>query len=620
VSGTAQTGTEAGAGAAAASVPAHGAGAPAKAVIPPSVLILTKNEEVNIEACLRTLTFSDDIVVLDSYSDDRTLELAARFPNVRIVQRKFDTWSKHSNWAMEHIAFKHPWVYYSDADERVTPELRDEIMRIVNDPGTTPVAFRLRYKNMFLGSWLRWGGLYPVWIIRLFRPDKIRYEDREVNAHPVVSGALGDLQGHFIHYSFNKGLVPWFTKHNSYSTMEANEAVRVRQTSVWAKLEQIRSRQPGVARRAMKDLSFFLPMRGLVRFIYMYFLRLGFLNWRAGLLYALMISMYEYWIELKVAEREREWRTRTEAEVARLLKGSAPAGPQVQGPPVDERGEPLIEVMIPTFNEAAHIRETIENARQLGPVHVLDSFSTDGTQELSRQAGATVVEHRFESYSKQKNWGLANLPWRGRWVFILDADERVTPELRDELIRIARSGESATGYFVNRVVVFMGRQVRHGGLYPSWNLRFFRRGSCHYEDRSVHEHMICNGPTAYADHLMVHIRRESISEYIAKHVRYADMESEEWVKQDRREGGGAEPSRLFKDRLALRQLLRRKVWPRMPFKPLVRFVYMYLFRLGILDGRAGWHLAQLMACYEFMTQLLYTDKTRTTSAEERAQA
>ena len=87
---------------------------------PPSVLVLTKDEEVNIAACLETLKFSDDIVVLDSFSSDRTLEIAKTFPNVRVIQRKFDTWSRHSNWALENIQFKHPWVYYSDADERIT--------------------------------------------------------------------------------------------------------------------------------------------------------------------------------------------------------------------------------------------------------------------------------------------------------------------------------------------------------------------------------------------------------------------------------------------------------------------------------------------------------------------
>jgi glycosyltransferase involved in cell wall biosynthesis len=287
---------------------------------PPSVLILTKNEEINIGACLDTLRFSDDIVVLDSYSNDRTLEIASKYPNVRIIQRKFDTWSRHSNWALDNIPFKHPWVYYSDADERVTPELREEVLRKTNDHTLDFRAYRVRYKNMFLGSWIRHGGLYPVWIIRLFRPDSIRYEDREVNAHPQVRGKLGDLKGHFIHYSFNKGLAPWLSKHNSYSEMEANEAVRIiRASTPWSKLRATFDKNPGSKRRAVKDLSFFLPLRAFVRFVYMYFLRAGFLDGIAGFHYAAMISMYEYWIELKIREKQGRWRPETDAIVDTTL-------------------------------------------------------------------------------------------------------------------------------------------------------------------------------------------------------------------------------------------------------------------------------------------------------------
>lgn len=293
---------------------------------PASVLVLTRDEEVNIAACLDTLTWSDDIVVLDSYSTDRTLEIARRYPNVRVVQRRFDNWSRHSNWALEHITFRHPWVYYSDADERVTPELRDEILREVNRPGQVHAAFRVRYKNMFLGRWLRHGGIYPVWIIRLFRPEKIRYEEREVNAHPVVQGSLGDLREHFIHYSFSKGMLPWFRKHNSYSSMEANEAMRIVKGSPWEKFRRSFDADPGVKRRAIKDLSFFLPLRAVIRFIYMYILRAGFLDGSAGLHYAMMISMYEYWIEVKIREQQRRWRERTDEHVDRLLaRGEAPA-------------------------------------------------------------------------------------------------------------------------------------------------------------------------------------------------------------------------------------------------------------------------------------------------------
>ncbi len=306
--------------------PTGGIAPGAAALEPPSILVLTKDEEVNIAECLKTLAFSDDIVVLDSYSTDRTVEIARSFANVRVIQRKFDTWSKHSNWALENIDFRHPWVYYSDADERVTPSLRDEILRRINDASQPHNAYRVKYHNMFLGRWIRRGGLYPVWIIRLFRPTKIRYEDREVNAHPVVEGSLGDLENDFIHYSFNKGLVPWFKKHNSYSDMESKEAVRVLEhETIWEKIKAIPNRVPGVRRRAIKDLSFFMPFRGFVRFFYMYVLRLGILDGRAGFHYACMISMYEYWIELKITERRRNWGDRTEREVSRLLAEEAPA-------------------------------------------------------------------------------------------------------------------------------------------------------------------------------------------------------------------------------------------------------------------------------------------------------
>jgi glycosyltransferase involved in cell wall biosynthesis len=286
-----------------------------------SILVLTKDEEVNIEECLRCFDFSDDVIVLDSHSKDRTVEIARRFPNVRVFFRKFDTWSEHSNWALENLPFRHPWVYYSDADERVPPALRDELLRQLANPDSTHVAYRLRYKNIFMGRWLRHGGIYPVWIMRLFRPDRVRYETREVNAHPVVDGTVGELREHFIHYSFNKGLLSWFVKHNGYSTMEAREGVRIRSRSSlrkeWAKLF---SKDAAERRRSMKNLSFFIPLRGMVRFLHMYLWRGGFLDGRAGYHYCAMIAMYEYWIELKIRELEHPWQEKTTRTARRLLQ------------------------------------------------------------------------------------------------------------------------------------------------------------------------------------------------------------------------------------------------------------------------------------------------------------
>ena len=288
--------------------------------LPLSVLVLTKNEEINIESCLHNLSFCDDVIVLDSYSTDQTVKIAEQFPYVRIVQRKFDTFSRHRNWAIQNIDFRHPWVYCSDADERVPPELREEIRKLISDPEQSHVAFQVRYKNMFRNRWLRHGGVYPVWLTRLFRPNKVQYEDREVNAHPIVNGSAERLEEHFLHYSFSKGLKAWFNKHNQYSTMEAHEAVRVRQGSLKHALRQTWKTDPTNRRRAIKNLSFFFPARAMWRFLYMYLAKRGFLDGFAGLHYALMVSMYEYWIELKIREHERDW-TRLTDQVAEKLLG-----------------------------------------------------------------------------------------------------------------------------------------------------------------------------------------------------------------------------------------------------------------------------------------------------------
>ncbi len=269
---------------------------------------------------------------------------------------------------------------------------------------------------------------------------------------------------------------------------------------------------------------------------------------------------------------------------------------------------PTIDIVIPTLNEAEHIAQTVANARTLGEVFVLDSISTDGTQELARAAGATVVERAFTNYADQKNWALDNLPLRGDWVFILDADERITPDLRNNIRAKLARNTRVKGYYINRVVIFMGKTIRHGGLYPSWNLRLFQRGMARYEERSVHEHMVCNGPTDYMRGEMLHIRRESLSRFLDKHIRYADLESDEWLKWHLGESRMEAPGSLFKDVLAARQWIRRNVWPRLPGRPLWRFVYMYFFRFGFMDGLPGLHLARLMASYEYMIGLLYKEK------------
>jgi glycosyltransferase involved in cell wall biosynthesis len=268
-----------------------------------SVLVLTLDEEINIGACLESLAWCDDIVVLDSLSSDRTRSIAEE-RGARVVTRAFDNWSTHQNWAVANIEFRHPWVLYFDADERCPPELRDEVLQRAQAEAPE-AAFRVRRKDFFMGRWLRHAQLYPTWLVRLFRPGRIRYE-RLVNPVAMVTGPTGELQEHIIHYPFSHGVSHWIARHNRYSDMEAIEAEKVRARTngggtLW-------SRDPNERRRALKDIFFRLPARPLVKFLYYYGWRRGFLDGRAGLTYATLQAIYEYMIAVKGAELERRRR------------------------------------------------------------------------------------------------------------------------------------------------------------------------------------------------------------------------------------------------------------------------------------------------------------------------
>ena len=269
-----------------------------------SVLILTLNEERNLPACLESVKWSDDIVVFDSFSTDRTVEIA-RAAGARVIQRQFDNERDHRTAALQ-AGFRHPWVYNPDADEITPTNLQKEMLQVVNDPARQQVAYRVRFKTMFMGRWLRHSSLYPTWVIRLFQPGKIAFE-RTINLRYVVQGPEGRLQNHFEHYSFNKGLNAWFEKHNRYSWHEAAESLKTLAEDRFRWMDLF-SANAVERRRMLKELSFRLPCRPQLRFLYMYFLRFGFLDGRGGYAYCRLLAIYEQMIVIKMDELRRRER------------------------------------------------------------------------------------------------------------------------------------------------------------------------------------------------------------------------------------------------------------------------------------------------------------------------
>lgn len=266
-----------------------------------SILILTLNEEMNMPACLASVSRFDDVVVLDSHSTDRTVSLAEE-RGARVVQRKFDNWAAHQNWALQRITFKYPWVFYLDADERMTPELAQEIDEIAENPTRSEVAFYCGRRNMFMGKWIK-HAMPPGTIMRFFKPPFVRFE-RLVNPRAVINGSYGYLHGQIIHYNFSKGLTEWIDKHNKYSFMEAMQGLKERRSGSFD-ARSVVSRDPAVRQKALKALSFRLPLRPVMKFLYLYVFSRGFLDGRAGFTYCLLQAMYEHMIALKIQELQR---------------------------------------------------------------------------------------------------------------------------------------------------------------------------------------------------------------------------------------------------------------------------------------------------------------------------
>jgi acetyltransferase-like isoleucine patch superfamily enzyme/glycosyltransferase involved in cell wall biosynthesis len=264
----------------------------------------------------------------------------------------------------------------------------------------------------------------------------------------------------------------------------------------------------------------------------------------------------------------------------------------------------MIDVLIQTFNEEINLPYTLASTQGWAKnVFVVDSGSTDRTCEIARDYGAHVVHHNWEGYAAQKNWALKNLPFESDWTLILDADEAVSPQLRDEIMAIVSKPPEQTehaGFFINRVFIFMGKAIRHCGYFPSWNLRMFKRGRAVYEDRLVHEHMIVDGSSGYLKHLMIHEDRRGLEHFFAKHNRYSSLEAREIFESPEPWPG---LQRFCYDRVTRRRFGKSRILPYLPIPWIWRLVYMYILRAGFLDGRAGWYLCNFIASYEFTIQL-----------------
>jgi len=278
--------------------------------VPVSVIVPTRNEEKNIRKCLASISWADEIFVVDSESTDRTVEIAKEYTNNVVTFRWDGKWPRKKNWSLEKLPLSHDWVLFLDADEWVTPELAEEVRQVVCS-GTEFSGFMVKYDYYFLDKLLKHGD--PLWKCIFFKHRLGRFEkmdapdvtdyDVEVHEHPVIKGKVGKLKNKMIHNDF-EDLHHFFCRHNIYSDWEAHlrsyKTKRNKEKEIKASLfgSQIERR------RFFKELFLKFPCKPVIYFLYSYFIRGGFLDGKAGYIYNVLKAFHWFSVDIKLYEEK----------------------------------------------------------------------------------------------------------------------------------------------------------------------------------------------------------------------------------------------------------------------------------------------------------------------------
>jgi len=271
---------------------------------PITVIILTLNEAIHIERAIANVAnWATTVFVLDSGSTDETCTIAKKL-GAQVFYRKFDNYAAQRTYAIKELPVSTEWIYFQDADEYMTDELKTEIGHIVVENNPIIDGYYVKWKFIFLGKWIKYGGYYPTWILRLFRKDKASV-NREMNEHIAVAGKTDYLKNDFIHES-KKDFSFWMEKHNQYSTYEAIELLKENKLESELSFAQLNGTQAQRKRWIREKIwNRYIPafLKPFIYFFYRYFIRLGFLDGKIGFIYHFMHAFVFYFlVEIKYLE------------------------------------------------------------------------------------------------------------------------------------------------------------------------------------------------------------------------------------------------------------------------------------------------------------------------------
>jgi len=477
-----------------------------------SVVILTKNEETRITRCLDSVTWADEVIVVDGQSTDRTVDICRQY-GARVISHAFEgSFATERNLGLEHA--RGDWVLQIDADDVVTPQFREAVERLLANP-SPHAALKFRRKSYLLGRFMRYGGWYH-YLPNLVRRNAVRYEG-VVHERPIVQGTTGVLDADIEHHPC-ESLTAFLDRHNRYTSLHALELV-----SQFGRLDdrQIRRR---LIRRLWKV------------FWKSYIKKQGFREGLHGLVFSIffagveLIKWAKYW-ELGLPDQPQPDALR-ERQGEPRIKGA-------QEPPKSAGTRATLSVVLMTKNEETGLAACLDRvAGWADEIVVIDDLSTDHTVEIAHRYTDQVFSYASEdNHDRQWNRGIEHA--RGDWILHIDADERVTPSLKAAIDRILVDAQGHSAFEIMRKNFFLGHPMRYGGWYHR-HLILFRRDAARCVGKGIHVQLQVHGSIGFLDAQIEHYPFRTITQFLERQNRYTTVEARVLYEQQ-----GSVPSKTM---------------------------------------------------------------------------
>lgn len=479
-------------------------------IVDVSIIILTKDEERNLPYAIKSvLGWARSVCILDSFSQDKTLEIALK-NGCSVLQNKFVNYSSQRNFALENFNIESEWIFFLDADEYLSENLKDEIKLLIQ---TNPKenGFFVRWKMIWMGANIH-RGYYGTWILRLCRKQFVKCEERPINEHLIVDGETGYLKSDFIHED-HKHISDWILKHNRYSDMEARELLKTLSSEFEQEIDvNLFGTQAQRKRWVRYKLWNKMPevVRPIIYFLYRYILKRGFLDGKVASIYHFFHAL---WYPLLIDAKYIELREKSVLSDSCINNDSMPTNENID-----------IAVIILTNNDEVNLPQALSSIKGWArEICVLDSYSNDNTLKIAKDFGCNILQNEFQNFKNQQNFGMNNFTVKSAWRFILNADEWLSNELKNEITELLKSAPREGSFYIPCKTIWLNKTI--SGHFPPKMMRLYKNADTKFGFSIEREEYLFLNKTKSLRNSLIQQNHKSLNELVLDYNKNASMEA-----------------------------------------------------------------------------------------------